>query len=190
MKIGSDTPIYNEITPKGYNGVLRCPPDRNLYDEFNIPPALIKELDDCKYRIFGKKGDELHYDPNGYRMCWLVAIYTLIVQWLVSLTPSTRDMVCPDGDFLITRHPHSRNLVIATGGSYHGFKFLPLVGKYILEIVTGEAEEEIKRRWGWDRNNGGDADEGLPPSKRLSDLFDGKGSGIQASLSNGVNGSH
>ncbi|EGX45852.1 hypothetical protein AOL_s00117g57 [Orbilia oligospora ATCC 24927] len=154
LKIGSDLPIYNEVHVKGVDHPIRCPPEETNYDQFHVPPVLVKELDECAVRIFGDKAKELVYDPHSYRICW--------------------DIICPDGDFLITQHPHSKNLVVATGGSYHGFKFLPVIGKYILDIATGDIDEEKRTRWAWDRDNGGDADEGLLPARRLSDLFTAK----------------
>ncbi|KAK6331484.1 hypothetical protein TWF730_004566 [Orbilia blumenaviensis] len=154
LKIGSDLPIYHEVNVEGINHPIRCPPEKDLYAEFDIPPVLVKELDQCSVRIFGERSKELVFDPHSYRICW--------------------DSVCPDGDFLITQHPHSKNLVVATGGSYHGFKFLPVIGKYILETAIGDLDGEKEKRWGWDRDNGGNADEGLPPARRLSDLFNAK----------------
>ncbi|KAL4929943.1 FAD dependent oxidoreductase [Aspergillus undulatus] len=52
-----------------------------------------------------------------------------------------------DGDmadyhFLITPHPAHKNLKLAIGGSAHGFKFLPLLGKYIVEMMEGTLEVE------------------------------------------------
>ena len=42
------------------------------------------------------------------------------------------------GDFLIDRHPRIENLVLVGGGSGHGFKHGPAVGRYAAELVTGE----------------------------------------------------
>lgn len=44
-----------------------------------------------------------------------------------------------DGDFLIDRHPDVGGLVVATGGSGHGFKFAPVLGEVIADIATDEA---------------------------------------------------
>lgn len=38
---------------------------------------------------------------------------------------------------------------MATGGSGHGFKFLPVIGDSILECVGGRTPEEFKQRWRW-----------------------------------------
>jgi glycine/D-amino acid oxidase-like deaminating enzyme len=42
------------------------------------------------------------------------------------------------GDFLIDRHPRFENLFLVGGGSGHGFKHGPAVGRYAAALVTGE----------------------------------------------------
>jgi glycine/D-amino acid oxidase-like deaminating enzyme len=44
-----------------------------------------------------------------------------------------------DGDFLIDRHPTREGLSVAAGGSGHGFKFAPLLGDLIADVVLGGA---------------------------------------------------
>ncbi|KAJ9668011.1 hypothetical protein H2201_001817 [Coniosporium apollinis] len=59
----------------------------------------------------------------------------------------------PLGDFLITYHPRYDGLFVATGGSGHGFKFAPVIGDKIVEILLGKSEVMAEggwgRRWGW-----------------------------------------
>ena len=42
-----------------------------------------------------------------------------------------------NGDFLIDRHPQAANLVLVGGGSGHGFKHGPAVGRYVAELIGG-----------------------------------------------------
>jgi sarcosine oxidase/L-pipecolate oxidase len=42
-----------------------------------------------------------------------------------------------DGDFLIDRHGELENLVVATGGSGHRFKFAPVLGSLTADAVDG-----------------------------------------------------
>lgn len=42
----------------------------------------------------------------------------------------------PDQDFIIDRHPEHSNVAIAAGFSGHGFKFAPLVGEHLADLVT------------------------------------------------------
>ncbi|MFT5681220.1 MAG: glycine/D-amino acid oxidase-like deaminating enzyme [Myxococcota bacterium] len=44
-----------------------------------------------------------------------------------------------DGDFLIDRHPTRSGLLVAAGGSGHGFKFAPILGDLIADVVQGAA---------------------------------------------------
>lgn len=48
-----------------------------------------------------------------------------------------------DGDFLIDRDPDRDGLVVAGGGSGHGFKFAPLLGTLVADAVEGRST-----RWG------------------------------------------
>lgn len=62
------------------------------------------------------------------------------------------DVVSPDQNQLITQHPDSRlqNLYLATAGSFHSWKFLPIIGKYVINVLNGESNgEEKDRAWKW-----------------------------------------
>lgn len=53
-----------------------------------------------------------------------------------------------DGDFWITRHPACPGLVLATGGSGHGFKFAPVLGTLVANAVEGVPDPRLARfRW-------------------------------------------
>ena len=55
----------------------------------------------------------------------------------------------PDYNFLISHHPTHKNLDLAIGGSAHGFKFLPVLGKYIVEMMEGQLDPEVVKKWQW-----------------------------------------
>ncbi|CAF9933546.1 MAG: hypothetical protein ALECFALPRED_005627 [Alectoria fallacina] len=57
----------------------------------------------------------------------------------------------PTGDFLIDYHPKYEGLFLATGGSGHGFKFLPVLGDKIVSAIEGRLEEEFAKLWRWPR---------------------------------------
>lgn len=62
------------------------------------------------------------------------------------------DAVTPTEDWLLCRHPHSSlsNLVIASGGSFHSYKFMPVAGKYVAKVLKGEScGEEKDQAWKW-----------------------------------------
>ncbi len=50
----------------------------------------------------------------------------------------------PDEHFIIDRHPHHSNVAFAAGFSGHGFKFAPVVGSVLADLVTqGDTEAPI-----------------------------------------------
>jgi|SRR5581483_1926701 len=54
----------------------------------------------------------------------------------------------PDGDFWIDRHPHYAGLTVATGDSGHGFKFAPILGGLIADVIEGKPNGwHPKFRW-------------------------------------------
>lgn len=90
---------------------------------------------------------------EGRRACadFLASIHPSLA---VASRPFTKTRICwytdtRDGDFLIAHHPKWAGLFVATGGSGHGFKFLPVIGESILECVEGKTPEEFRERWRW-----------------------------------------
>jgi len=72
--------------------------------------------------------------------------------------PWTQTRICwysdtPVGDWLISYHPTYRNLFVATGGSGHAYKFLPVIGERIVDLVMGEERDELGaelgKKWKW-----------------------------------------
>jgi glycine/D-amino acid oxidase-like deaminating enzyme len=49
------------------------------------------------------------------------------------------------GDFLIDRHPEVENVVLVGGGSGHGFKHGPAVGRYVADMLTGDLRQAEPR---------------------------------------------
>lgn len=53
-----------------------------------------------------------------------------------------------DGDFWIAPDPDRQGLVVATGDSGHGFKFAPVLGEIIADVVEGKANRFAQKfRW-------------------------------------------
>jgi hypothetical protein len=83
---------------------------------------------------------------------------------------TSREAVTPNQDFIISPHPHCKNLFIATGGSFHAWKFLPIIGKYVVKMLDGLLDEVAARRWAWDRENDGAACVMYIPKRDLKDI--------------------
>ena len=70
--------------------------------------------------------------PDVWRLCW--------------------DAVSPDQNQLICQHPDRRlsNLYFATAGSFHSWKFLPTIGKYVVTVLNGKSNGKAKDdAWKW-----------------------------------------
>jgi glycine/D-amino acid oxidase-like deaminating enzyme len=62
-----------------------------------------------------------------------------------------------DGDFWIDHHPRREGLIVAAGGSGHGFKFAPVLGEIIADVVEGRPNRWAGRfRWRSRREGGAD----------------------------------
>lgn len=95
----------------------------------------------------------LSVPAEGQRECrdFLTSIHPSLA---VPSRPFTQSKICwytdtRDGDFLISYHPRYRGLFVATGGSGHAFKFLPIIGDSILECIIGRTPEDFKGKWEW-----------------------------------------
>ncbi|OLN85170.1 L-pipecolate oxidase 9 [Colletotrichum chlorophyti] len=53
------------------------------------------------------------------------------------------------GDFIVCHHPKVKNLFVATGGSGHGFKFLPVLGREIVNVLEGRGDAVFTEKWRW-----------------------------------------
>lgn len=81
----------------------------------------------------------------------------------------SRDASTPTHDFLITPHPHCEGLYVATGGSFHGWKFLPVIGDYIVDMLHGLLGADYANRWAWDQKSG-DGHSANPTYQVVGDL--------------------
>jgi glycine/D-amino acid oxidase-like deaminating enzyme len=64
---------------------------------------------------------------------------------------SSRDAFTSSSDFIISPHTAAKGLYVATCGNFHGWKFFPVLGKYIISMLEGTLEPELSEKWGWDR---------------------------------------
>ncbi|PKS11534.1 hypothetical protein jhhlp_003299 [Lomentospora prolificans] len=55
----------------------------------------------------------------------------------------------PDADYLVDYHPSWKGVFVATGDSGHGYKFLPVLGDKIVDCITGEGDESVRKKWRW-----------------------------------------
>ena len=89
------------------------------------------------------------------------------------------DLVTPEQHQLITKHPHGKltNLYFAVGGSFHSWKFLPIIGEYVCNVLQGKSNGKgTDKRWGWKTqgwdSSGPGAHEKIIPKRKLGDFDD------------------
>ncbi|KAI0477278.1 FAD dependent oxidoreductase [Xylariaceae sp. FL0804] len=64
----------------------------------------------------------------------------------------------PTGDWIVDYHPAflaSRSLFVATGGSGHAFKFLPVLGDRVADCLVGRCPPQFRDKWRWRGGGGG-----------------------------------
>lgn len=55
-----------------------------------------------------------------------------------------------NANFLIDYHPSLQNVVLATGGSAHGWKFVPILGDKVVDLLEGQLDPVLKEKWSWE----------------------------------------
>ncbi|KAK6698904.1 hypothetical protein SNK03_011658 [Fusarium graminearum] len=96
--------------------------------------------------------------------------------------PFVHTRMCWDGmatdlNFRICPYPGTENLIIATAGSNHGFKFLPIIGKYVADLLEDKLDPGLQDLWRWKfgENPAGFQDPHPYPRRDLSELTGWKG---------------
>lgn len=59
------------------------------------------------------------------------------------------DQPSPKGDFIVTHHPEYSGLFVATGGSGHAYKFLPVLGDKVVDALEGTLDKKLRDSWAW-----------------------------------------
>lgn len=85
-----------------------------------------------------------------------------------------------DRNFLIDEHPVIKNLVLGTGDSGQGFKYMPIIGEYIAQVVLNGVEsipQDKRKAWRWRPETAKNRDIGalqqrLGGSNQVKDLKD------------------
>jgi len=59
----------------------------------------------------------------------------------------------PDGDWVIGYYPSDSGLLLATSGSGHAYKFLPVVGRIVADAIEGTLDPAIAQKFAVDRKH-------------------------------------
>ena len=148
IKFNRDLPWRNTQHHEASGKNISAPPPAPDYGQWSPSEGMKREVQMSAKGIFGSLIDGLEWET--YRQCW--------------------DAVAPDSNFLISPLPGCRRLYFATGGSFHGWKFLPMIGKYIVRMLDGELGKEHRERWSWDRPLKGPKGHTYQPTREWKDL--------------------
>ncbi|KAI0514894.1 FAD dependent oxidoreductase-domain-containing protein [Xylaria bambusicola] len=108
-------------------------PRTHLTDpSLNIPAEGAADLRRALRRMIPWLGDRPFFET---RLCW----YT----------------DTPTGDWIVDYHPSYKNLFVATGGSGHAFKFLPILGEKVVDCLLGRHPKKFREKWMWKGGVGG-----------------------------------
>ncbi|KAI1761498.1 FAD dependent oxidoreductase [Hypoxylon sp. FL1150] len=127
---------------------ISAPPGAADYAQWAVPDTLVQDVEFANKATFGKRGEA--WKITKHRICW--------------------DAVTPNEDFIISPHTASRGLYLATCGSFHGWKFFPIIGDYVVQMLEGTLKQDLKARWAWNRRMLDPSGNISWPRKELKDL--------------------
>ncbi|KAG6164171.1 hypothetical protein E4U35_000468 [Claviceps purpurea] len=153
LKFNCDMCFTNYVECPSIGQRLSMTPDESVYNVWTGPKFIKFFQERARKTLDGLYGKEVRdVAIESYRICW--------------------DASTPTHDFLITPHPHCQGLYVATGGSFHGWKFLPVIGDYIADMMQGSLASEYADRWAWDKKGGDDGRSANPTYQIAGDLQD------------------
>lgn len=131
------------------------PPNKQGMFKFTNANTFLNTERHASGRMISVPAPDQHSIPDGLRKQSIEIIRQRVPQILDGREPEWRlcwDAVSWDQNQLIARHPDPRlsNLYLATAGSFHSWKFLPNIGKYVVNVLNGKSNgKERDRNWGW-----------------------------------------
>ncbi|KAK0631247.1 FAD dependent oxidoreductase [Immersiella caudata] len=121
---------WGQVIFRNSTETISTPPELPSHKEaqWNVPDSLQDDVRWALRSLFGEQGSKKPME--NFRICW--------------------DAVTPSEDFIISPHSAAAGLYVATCGSFHGFKFLPVLGKYVVEMLEGRLDPALQKKWAWD----------------------------------------
>ncbi|KAK2590045.1 hypothetical protein QQS21_012273 [Conoideocrella luteorostrata] len=127
LKFNCEVSFTNLVHHEGLNESISVPPSAETQNTFSqdVPEGLKQEAQNVVKKVFGKYIARLQIES--YRMCW--------------------DAVSPNQDWIIDHHPNCNKLLVAGAGSFHAWKFLPTIGKYVVQRMLGDLDDDKAQKW-------------------------------------------
>lgn len=88
----------------------------------------------------------------------------------LDMTDWFRDLVTTSEDWIMSPHPTCTGLYIVTAGSFHAFKMFPILGKYAVQMLDGNLDSELEKRWAWHQQMTPPGGRELFPTRDLKDF--------------------
>lgn len=150
VKFNYEVSFTNKMPHEASGDIISTPPKRASRSTWSqdVPQGLKDEISTVMRHTYGCWANDLQIE--GFRMCW--------------------DAVTPTQDWIIAQHPPSDRLYLATGGSFHSWKFMPTIGRYVVQMLQGMLPEELASRWAWDRPTSGGALPEYLPRRDLKEI--------------------
>ncbi|CAE6470964.1 unnamed protein product [Rhizoctonia solani] len=111
-----------------------------------VPKRMIKPMRDAMRKLYPDIADR---NFASSRICWYA------------------DTI--DEDWIIDYHPAHPRLLLATGGSGHGFKFLPVLGRVIADRLENKLDDESRELFSFTRPRSGEHVERFGESFQLTE---------------------
>ncbi|KAG7147143.1 L-pipecolate oxidase like protein [Verticillium longisporum] len=144
LKIFANT---HEVVPGRH---VSAPPAAKDYSQWKVSKRLKEDVADARNLWYGEKSKS--WNMTKHRICW--------------------DAFTTSSDFIISPHAAAKGLYVATCGSFHGFKFFPVLGKYVVQMLEDSLSPDLKERWAWDRERPDSSDNCEYPNSEMSELVD------------------
>ncbi|KIW42941.1 uncharacterized protein PV06_06437 [Exophiala oligosperma] len=156
LKFIRDIPLANTLVHAASKTRISVAPPNAEGTEWtareNLPEVLQDEMTTVIGGIFGPDAAQ-ELIPQHLRLCW--------------------EPLAPDESWFVTPHPRCENLYIATAGSGHAWKFLPVLGEFTVRMMLdpkGWEDDEFAKSWAWDRELIDSPDEDVIPRRQLADM--------------------
>ncbi|KAI1630449.1 FAD dependent oxidoreductase [Exophiala viscosa] len=136
-----------EVVPGRY---VSAPPPEPDYAQWNVSGKLKEDIHHANKVFYGKNGAS--WKMEKHRICW--------------------DAFTTSSDFIISPHSAAKGLYVATCGNFHGFKFFPVLGKYVIQMLEDDLPADLVEKWAWDRERPDPALFADWPRHEMQDLLD------------------
>ncbi|KID94547.1 sarcosine oxidase, partial [Metarhizium majus ARSEF 297] len=129
---------------------ISMPPAEADYAQWKISERLKEDILNVSSAFYGSQVAKWKFEKH--RICW--------------------DAFTTSSDFIISPHTAARGLYVATCGSFHGYKFFPVIGKYVVDMLEDSLPAQLANKWAWDRERPDPSVNPDWPSFEMKDLLD------------------